>query len=739
MKSRIWSRAQRLLGTAGLAVAGILASASAQAGLIPLGFISFDEGTSTTATLDITNLTGPANGGNAFPGFPVSTQVLFGSLNLVVTFADASTLTFTQSDFTLSADGISWDGPTVALGGSAPVKAVLDGSLSPTSINDGSPETVDPTFVEAVITDPSGPLQDQDAAIIYASTSTGGGGAVPEPGTLALLGSGLLGLGIFSRTGRRSRKGIIRSRLTSAGAACLALVAGLALAPISASAATKLAAAASPSTGVAGVTFVNLTVTGLPAGTLASGVTVAVAPTCALGGSVSGEVTTTATKITNVVGVTRIQFQVPGALAQGTYLVSISGSGFGSTDCSILNVTHSNATLNACLPTSSLAVALGTTVTAYVPNAAWLSGTSGGATGVQAVPIEGGGAPVSIATPNNVNSCSSNPATGETVCTANNTDVYLINGTALTTVLTSQASAFAGFSGGSCENCGVAIDALSNSAFIGMGVAGSPSGDGIEALDLNKNIFGTPFPTSFSVSENISIDPGRNLILSPDEGGTYDLLSITNAGAITGEFGMNVGPLGGGFTLDSAGEDCTTGIAVSASEFTSNMILADLNQASFTAGAPGTWSAPSQSFTFNGGFSAGTSGVSIAPGGSHLGIITGEFGGQAFAVFQLPAAPGTGGTVPTVLDYVYVSTLPVTPDGNGFSAGFDPHTITAYTSPNTGKAYGVIADWATGQPSFVAVIDLAALMSAPRVAGSNSIDPTFDLLGSGAVRYVATH
>lgn len=82
--------------------------------------------------------------------------------------------------------------------------------------------------------------------------------------------------------------------------------------------------------------------------------------------------------------------------------------------------------------------------------------------------------------------------------------------------------------------------------------------------------------------------------------------------------------------------------------------------------------------------------------------------------------------------------LPSTPDGFGFSAGFDPHTSTAYTSPNNGKAYAVIADFALGAPSYLAVVGLAALLAAPRSA-PNVVDPTVNLVATGIVRYVATH
>ncbi|HYP65406.1 MAG TPA: hypothetical protein VEQ14_03610, partial [Steroidobacteraceae bacterium] len=74
-----------------------------------------------------------------------------------------------------------------------------------------------------------------------------------------------------------------------------------------------------------------------------------------------------------------------------------------------------------------------------------------------------------------------------------------------------------------------------------------------------------------------------------------------------------------------------------------------------------------------------------------------------------------------------------------FSAGFDPHTITAYTSPNNGVAYGVIADWATGVPTWLAVIDLKKLLSLNRAGTKHTVDPTIDLVSAGAVRFVSTH
>ena len=52
--------------------------------------------------------------------------------------------------------------------------------------------------------------------------------------------------------------------------------------------------------------------------------------------------------------------------------------------------------------------------------------------------------------------------------------------------------------------------------------------------------------------------------------------------------------IGASGEADSSGEDCSTGIALAPFEFTSNVYVADLTQAKFTAGMPGTWTAPSQ-------------------------------------------------------------------------------------------------------------------------------------------------
>jgi len=249
-------------------------------------------------------------------------------------------------------------------------------------------------------------------------------------------------------------------------------------------------------------------------------------------------------------------------------------------------------------------------------------------------------------------------------------------------------------------------------------------------LNLDNNSFGTPVPATHVVSEDISVDPTRGLILSPGEQGYYNLYDITSSTPVEFENNINGGE------LDSAGEDCSTGIALSTREGTTQLFLTDLTQATFNAGAH-TWTAPGQfqNFPEFNGMGAGTSGIAIAPGSDHLGVVSGEFGTNRIAVIKLPSTSGSG--TPSVVDYAVVN-LPDIPSRGTFSLGLDPHTITAYTSGNSGKAYGVFAN--SPPPSHLAVVDLAALLAAPRIGATHNVDTTaVNLLTSGIVRYVATH
>jgi hypothetical protein len=482
------------------------------------------------------------------------------------------------------------------------------------------------------------------------------------------------------------------------------------------------------------------TLTATATATATSTATATASPTATLTATATPTATSTATATASPTA-TLTATATPTATATATATATLS-----ATATPTATPTPIPPAIYSCQTTNALTVLVqGDNVTAYVPDGSW----SVNQTGIQVVPIEPPGPATSIVTPGVVNACASNWATGETVCTANDTDVYLISGTTLNTTLTSGSNGFAFFSGGECENCGVGINAVTNTAVITMGLTppdDTYSGSGFQFLDLGSNTFSTPVQAFNEVSEDIVWDPGRNLILSPNEEDNYDLFNTLTVPPQ--EFGESIGTFAD--NPDSAGEDCTTGIALSSDESTSNLFLTDLTQATFTPGSPaGTWTAPSvfenlpefDPYTVS---EAGTTGIAVAPG-SHLGIVTGEFSAppnpaNAVIAIQLPSTSGSG--TPSLVDYA-VANLPNDPDGNPFSLGCDPHATTAYVSPNSGKAIALVTDYGAtpcyagessmARPAYVGVVDLQAMLSAPRVAGTHTaINP----LPAGVVTFI---
>ena len=367
-------------------------------------------------------------------------------------------------------------------------------------------------------------------------------------------------------------------------------------------------------------------------------------------------------------------------------------------------------------------------MTSYVPKGYWESTTKN----IGVVNVEGSSiTPQEIITPNSVNSCASNFSTGQVVCTANNTDVYVIIGTTLNPTLASGGSGTISFSGGNCTNCGVAMDAVHNRAVIALSVGGV---GGFQYLNLGSSPSFEPAFTSkapaatgdANISENILVDPLRNLILSPNEDSNYEIVKMADLSpnsppdkfpaAITPAFFENTVP--GFLTMDSSGEDCSTGIALAPAEFSdpSEVYIADLTQAISTTGSPaGTWTAPSQVQTLSeSSLSSGANGMAVAQG-THIGIVTGEFGGDAITAIELPTTSGSG--IPAISDWVTCGI----PDGlAGFEMGGDPHTVTAYQSPNGGNAIALVANY---DASRLAVIDLTKMLNptiVPRTVGGHA-------------------
>jgi hypothetical protein len=140
-------------------------------------------------------------------------------------------------------------------------------------------------------------------------------------------------------------------------------------------------------------------------------------------------------------------------------------------------------------------------------------------------------------------------------------------------------------------------------------------------------------------------------------------------------------------------------------------------------------------------FSAGLSGSAVAQGSGHLAVVTGEFGGNTFAVLKLPPAPGTA--VPALVDYAVAEIPNNAACGGAFSAGFDPHTITAYTSPNNGDSFAVFAGYSGSVPTCLAVVDMSTVINpalSPRGgAGFSAHEVSPANLPAPAVTFFALH
>jgi hypothetical protein len=95
---------------------------------------------------------------------------------------------------------------------------------------------------------------------------------------------------------------------------------------------------------------------------------------------------------------------------------------------------------------------------------------------------------------------------------------------------------------------------------------------------------------------------------------------------------------------------------------------------------------------------------------THTGVVTGEFGGNMLTAIALPTTSGSG--IPAITDWVTCSI-------SGFSNGFDPHTVAAYQSPNSGDAIAVLAN---GGATTLEVVDLTKMLDptiVPRTVGGH--------------------
>ena len=420
-----------------------------------------------------------------------------------------------------------------------------------------------------------------------------------------------------------------------------------------------------------------------------------------------------------------------GSKTSNSVVVTI-GSGFTEVDFTDISVSHTGS----CQPAESLSVlVLNNDVTAYVPRGEW----DGVNTGIGVINIEGTSITNKhIATGSDViNSCASNWMTGQTVCTANNANAYQISGTSIlfgSPFTTNAVGTINRFSGGDCTNCGISMDGVNNIAVVGMSVNLLGWG-GWQILDLSTTPPTPQIPVltspSHLISEDSVIDPTRNLILSADERSNYQLvrLSPLPVSYFQNSIGLN--------EPDSSAEDCSAGIALAPDEAASpsKIYTADINNPTYMAN--GHWTAPQMIQSLAESNLSVPGSIAVAQG-THIGILGEEFtSGNTITAFQLNAPYDSSKPIASWV----TCNLGKDPSGNTFGQGNDPHTLTAYQSPN--GANDAIAVIANDGGSEVAIVDLTQMLTLKTdgnhgccVGGANGCYPT-GTLPAGVVTFKA--
>ncbi len=414
-------------------------------------------------------------------------------------------------------------------------------------------------------------------------------------------------------------------------------------------------------------------------------------------------------------------------------------------------------------------------MTAYVPYGSDGNGTT---TTAQVV-IENGASPlpspVVIAT-DRVLSCT--PATsGEVVCAGQEGTVDLIpaNSSPVQIVTPPSPVVSNNYTGGDCVNCGALVDNMLNIGIIG-------SGSGYLSINLADGSFNPVISTTNNagvnepigigfgydlvhhkiLSANYDADPTMNFMSSPPHFQVIDistpavpvLYDLANDQAF---FKSSLrtcttnsdGPVFNDVLPDTTAIDTSTNIAYvtfhTPSSCFSNppndIALFDMSQASFTLGSGSTnntWDTTGKNIESIVGIGLnGIDPISVESN-NHVAIVAG--GSTAFGALQLPSTSGTG--TPAIVDYVGAN-MPNDPNGVAWTGWGQPSGLATYVSPMTNRPFGVMMNSpGGGKPTFLAIVDINALLAAPRDNGMNgsvhmvAADGS-NLVTEGIVRFVA--
>jgi hypothetical protein len=286
---------------------------------------------------------------------------------------------------------------------------------------------------------------------------------------------------------------------------------------------------------------------------------------------------------------------------------------------------------------------------------------------------------------------------------------------------TTDATAALTFSGGTCTICGIVYDSHDNGFIISTG----------SGYEVHKGSDGSLIKTiAENAGENFGYNAVTNQVLSPEYSysGAPTRIALVDVNSGTSYLPMSaVADLS---TPDAAAIDPITNIGIVPEEFSPLFHLVSLSGNTLTpgsGGAPGIFSAPVVDAPIDGNSLNFDLPSDIAvEATSHIAFNASEFGDHVGAL-QLPSSAAGS---PAIQDYAY-TTLPATPDGDGFAIPGDPHATATYNL--SGKPLGLTFNSAG---TFVAIIDLQKLLAAPRAANNaHMVDPSYDLIGNGVIAY----
>lgn len=381
-----------------------------------------------------------------------------------------------------------------------------------------------------------------------------------------------------------------------------------------------------------------------------------------------------------------------------------------------------------------------------------------------AVPVTSLGTPLSsldtqtVTLSNVANSCTSDPELLKVVCVgyANSfvsiLDVadFLDTGGDITfTEFDSGVTEVESFSGGECRNCGVIADP-GDARFILSSADGYRvyDYDGIQLASYLTDELASPVVNL--ATENFGFDPVNNLIYSPeywyanyhlwviniDSENVYrweNRMVTTTDDSIAGLVGLSFSY--SGFTADAVAIDVSTGMVVIGDEWMPRLVTINMHDAVFND-VDGTFSAPYEVAELENVYTSSnwlTTGVAIESG-NHLLFMEEEFNSD-IAVAQMPTSTMSGGFQITDYNSTQIPAPTETcPGVYSWTNIGDPHGLAVFTAIVDGKSWGLLINSAK---TCAAVVDMQGILDAPKIAGTNQVDNSYDLVTNNLVSFVS--